>query len=539
MPKKFDRPTSFAMTALDKAILENCEYDLNLWMAGYFDGQAFPWQSYFYHAPQKDKCLVASIRVGKSRLVAMGFLHFAQYHPYCQLLNTSISSEQSKIVYRTCLELCSMPRFAHWVEHVQSSPFPVIRLVNGAELHFRSIGYDAELIRGFEFDWINVDEAGYVTREQAITTLRGRLLGFNNRTHLPRLGHFSTTSSPKGQGWLAERWKKGDPQFSGAEPHKYLSLRATIWDNPTLSREDIERQMAEYTDAMIAQEFYGEFTLNYDAMFAYQNVMDCCSAEKHERELRGLYQHIQEWKDAHERRVSLRGESAGLTDDIEHYECPPQPGHRYVNSWDFGKKPTAKGRNAMVGVVYDITHEPWVQVAFFYREGMAYTAAKEMVEQWHAKYSLEGAAWCRTAIDATGKGDVIQEFMEAEKTIDKLEGIVYSGVNKPNLLHAGKLMVERGLVVFPFIRRQVDQLTNYEIFDKEIAQDIVMAFCQAMYVARDLTRMTERPGLQRTLGGMAQYSSRTMQARLMNPRYVERRMAARAARQLSRNTRHR
>jgi hypothetical protein len=172
-------------------------------------------------------------------------------------------------------------------------------------------------------------------------------------------------------------------------------------------------------------------------------------------------------------------------------------------------------------------------VAFFYREGMQYVAAKSMVEQWHAKYSMEGAAWCRTAIDATGKGDVIQEFMEAERTVDRLEGIVYTGTNKPNLLHAGKLMIERGLVVFPFIRRQVDQLTNYEVFDKEIAQDIVMAFCQAMYVARDLTKMSEHRGtLQRTLNAMPQYSQRLPQSRLLNVRYVERRMAARAARAL-------
>ncbi len=282
---------------------------------------------------------------------------------------------------------------------------------------------------------------------------------------------------------------------------------------------------------MIQQELYGEFLLNQDAMFPYDSVMDCCSSEKHERELRELYRQIESWKNAHERRKAVRSDM-GLTDDIEHYECPPQAGHRYVNSWDFGKKPTAKGRNAMVGIVYDITHDPWVQVAFFYREGMQYVAAKTMVEEWHARYSMDGSAWCRTAIDATGKGDVIQEFMEAEKTIDRLEGIVYTGTNKPNLLHAGKLMIERGLVVFPFIRRQVDQLTNYEIFDKEIAQDIVMAYCQAMYVARDLTSMTEKPGLQRTLNAMPQYSQRMLQTRLLNPRYVERRMAARAARVL-------
>lgn len=138
------------MTALDREILPRCKYDLDLWMRGYFDGQCFPYQRYFYHAPQKDKMLIAGIRTGKSRLVSMAFLHFAQYHPYSRLLNTSISSEQAKIVYQNCLEFCENPRFSHWVEHVQSSPYPTIRLVNGTELWFRSIGYEGELLRGYQ-----------------------------------------------------------------------------------------------------------------------------------------------------------------------------------------------------------------------------------------------------------------------------------------------------------------------------------------------------------------------------------------------------
>lgn len=535
MPKTFDKPSSFAMTALDRAILEYGEHDLDLWMAGYFDGRAFPYQKYFYHAPQHDKCLIASIRVGKSHQTAMGFLHFAQYHPYSRLLNTSISSEQAKIVYQKCLEMCSAPRFQHWIDHVQSSPYPLIRLVNGSELWFRSIGYDAELIRGFEFDWINVDEAAYVTREAAIKTLKGRLLGVNPKTMAPRANIFTMVSSPKGQGWLFERWKKGDPAYPYAEPSKYLSVRATIWDNPLLDEEQIAEIMGDYTEAMIRQEFYGEFLGNSDAMFPYDLVMACCSAERHERELRLLYNEIKTWNERESSREGKRKtirEEAGLTEDITHYECTPRPGHRYINSWDFGKKPTAKGRNAMVGMVYDITHEPWMQVAFYYAEGMKYLEAKALAERWHQKYDLNGAASCHSILDATGKGDVLMEFIEAERTMDSgVEGMVYSGTSKPNLLHAGKLTMEHGQVVFPFIRRQVDQLSNYEVFDKEIAQDIVMAWCQAMYAARKLLRLSDKPSLQRTINAMPQYSARSLQARLMNPRYVERRQAARAARQ--------
>lgn len=523
-----EEKSRFRLTSFDREVLPLCVNDIDLWARAYFDGQMFPWQRQFYHRRQKDKLLIAGIRTGKSKLVGRGFLHFAQYHPYSRLLNTSISSEQAKIVYQNALEDCHMPRFQHWVEHVQSSPYPLIRLVNGSELWFRSIGYDAELIRGFEFDLINVDEAAYVVRESAIKTLKGRLLGINPFTNKPRSGLFWMTSSPKGQGWLAERWKMGDPGIKFARPDLYLSLRATIWDNPLLDQTMIEELMRDYTDAMIRQELYGEFLSNMDAVFPYHLIMAACDAEQ--RDVRWMYEQIKAWNAAHsEGRRSIR-EDAGLTEDITHYECDPQAGHRYVSSWDLGKKPTRVGRNAMVGMVYDITHEPWTQVAFFYREGMGYVEAKSKIEGWHEKYSGRGSL-CQTVIDSTGKGDVLQEFMERDGNIDRLEGVVYSSTQKPNLIHAGKIMLERDGVRFPFIRRQVDQLSNYEILDKDLAQDIVMCYCQAMYAARELVRLSEKPlSLQRTLNAMPMYSSRVAAMRLANPRYVASRTANRSGR---------
>lgn len=377
-----------------------------------------------------------------------------------------------------------------------------------------------------EFDFINVDEACYVTREAAIKTVRGRLLGFNTYTGRPREGIFWQVSSPKPVGHVMERWKRGDPQFTMADPRKYLSLRATIWDNPLLDQEAIADIMADYTDAMIRQELMAEFLENTDAVFPYQMVMSCCDDNRYE--VRALYDQIRFWKARHQGEKSIRTE-AGLTDDITHYECEPIIGHRYVSSWDLGKKPTSKGRNATVAMVWDVTHEPWTLAAYLYRDGMGYIEAKNQIEQWHLKYSSNGTT-CQTVIDATGKGDVLQEFMEQERTIDKLEGIVYSSANKPNMIHAGKIAIEKGLPAFPFIRRMVDQLTQYELNDKDLAQDIVMCFCQAMYSARSLTKISERAPSQRLLNSMYQYNHRTPQARLLNPRFVESRLARRAGR---------
>lgn len=528
MPRKYDKPTQFQVTPLDHEIMSRSRYDIDLWAKGYFDGQVFPYQRYFYHAPQKDKLLIAGIRTGKSFLASLGFMHYAQFNPYSRLLNTSISSEQAKIVYQNCLRFCARPSFQHWIEHVQSSPYPTIRFVNGSELWFRSVGYDAEHIRGFEFDVINIDEAAYITRKSIIDTLKGRLIGVNPYTGKPLPGIMWMISSPKGKGWLSDRWKLGDSQYRVADVRKYLSLRATIWDNPLLSRDQIEETMMGYSDEMIRQEFFGEFVDFNESLFPYHLVMDGCD-ETH-REVRWLYDQIRFWNAQHESSdyKSIRA-TAGITEDISHYECEPQPGHRYVSSWDLGKKPMANGRNATVGIVFDITHEPWSMVAYLYREGMGYVEAKAEIERWHAKYSSNGGL-CSTVIDATGKGDVLNEFIERDRTIGDLEGIVYSSSQKPLLLDSGRIALERGLVRYPFIRRMTDQLTNYDRFDKDLPQDIVMAYCQAMWKAREYTRISTSTKYQQAVIASHDVHRRSAQATTRNPRYVEGRYARRGAR---------
>ena len=101
MPSPF-KLKSFHMTPLDREMLDPDRGGLNditWWYKAYFDGTLYPWQHYFYHHPAKDKMVVAGIRSGKSFVAAVGLTHTAFYHPFSRILNTSISSEQAKIVF--------------------------------------------------------------------------------------------------------------------------------------------------------------------------------------------------------------------------------------------------------------------------------------------------------------------------------------------------------------------------------------------------------------------------------------------------------
>lgn len=479
--RKSNRP--FRLTEADRKILEIAPQDPQLWAKWYFDIDLQPWQEYFLLAPQTDKLVVAGIRTGKSFISALGFLWFGQLHPQARILNTSISSEQANIVFQNCLTFCENPRFKPWVEDIVRHPYPAIRLVTGAEMWFRSIGYEAELIRGFEFDLINIDEAAYVVREMAVKTLKGRLLGINPLTHQSRAGLFWMISTPKGKGWLFDRWKQGDPRYTGSKPDKFLSLRVLTYDNRMLMQSERGQELTEqirqeYSERLIRQELEAEFLDDEEAVFPYEHILYACN-EIHP-EVQWLNQRITEWRSQHKIQATMISDTG--SEDIVHYELEPESGHEYLQSWDMGKRPTPSGRNAMVGQVWDLTDRPFKLVGFRYAPGATYGLAHQWVKEWHWKYNSNGAS-AETLIDATGKGDVLNERLEEEDHIE-VDGVIYSAVQKPALIHAGQLALERNYVRFPFIRRFVDQLHNYELMDKKIPQDLVMAFCQAMHRAR-------------------------------------------------------
>lgn len=483
----------FKMRAADRVMLDHGPDDLTAFTQWYFDGWTpLPYQQRWYHAPQKNKLLVSAIRTGKTKGVAAGMLHYAFYNEGVRLANASISADQASIVYTDAITFASSPRFQHWVAKDEKHPYPRIVLVNGSEIWFRSVGYEAELWRGWEFDWINVDEAAYITREMAITTLKGRLIGTRSLRgrKIPRAGQFSITTSPKGKGWLFDWWKKGAVDGQGRplypanyDGQRFFCMRARMRDNIYLSEEQIAEAEATYTKRMIEQEMEGLFLDSDDTAFQYSDIIRACTnegcleeGEVGRPEVEALNKRVAEWCRANKR---ISGE------DLDFYQLDSVRGHFYLQTWDLGKKPTKSGRNAMVGGVFDISTDPWELVGYRYAPGATWGQVHEWIKQWDRKYSQD--CTIETITDATGKGDVVNERLEEEENIS-VDGIIYSAATKPQLIHAAQLMFEKGWLIMPFIRRAVDQLQSYEIYDKDLAQDIVMMLCQGAYRGMQRTR---------------------------------------------------
>ncbi len=458
----------------------------------YFNVDLFLWQHYYLAYPVKNKLVVAGIRTGKSFLAAYELLNFAYWNPGSRVLNVCITADQAQIIFNDIIMLASNSRFEHWISKIVNHPYPALILNNGAELWSRSIGGasgDATTLRGWEFDLINADEAAYFANEMAIKTLQGRLIGVNKVTGRPRYGLFTMKTTPKGaKSWLYDRWKKGDPQYPGADPRKYLSLRARTYDNTLLDPAAIEMVLADYTEAQRMQEMEGIF-ISDDSLFSMQDLIACAgkeiddifNAQLLDPDVVELEARIMKWL------VSKGKDGSNVPQTIEHYELPPEPGHIYVAGWDLGSRAilrgVAEGRNATVGVVFDVTSRPWKMVAYKYDTFGKYTISMEWVRQWHLKYNAAGAQ-CFTRIDALSSGDVIHQILEEERF--QIDGFKASTTTKGTMLQASAYTIGMRWIRWPFIRRLIDQFQGYTPDDKRIAQDIVIAVSQALHLAREI-----------------------------------------------------
>lgn len=472
--KSIPRP-EYVFSDIDKQILAATSNNLSLFCEHFFEIEPIPWQTYFYHAPQKQKIVVAGIRSGKTFGASIGFLHYATFHPWARIANASISLDQAKIVFYSALELASKLNFERFVEDSVRHPFPTIKMVNGAEMWFRSVGYEAELWRGQEFDWINVDEAAYIPHATTISTLQGRLLGKNPMTGKFRDGIFTITTSPRGRGWLYEMWRKGDPNYPEADPKTYLSLRVRTLDNPHLNPLQLEIVMANYTERQKQQELEGAFLDPEDAVFSWESIQAMSDIDGR-TEVQALVSEIDRVEEGTYKQFS--------NNDYQRFDLGPKKGHSYVISWDIGTTATRHlGRNATVLFVIDITQRPWKIVGYRRESVASYPQIIEWIRETDYRYKNLGNSQAWTVIDATGSGNVVHEILQDQYNLD-VDGMVYSMATKPEVITAGQVCLDRRYVISPPIRAVMDEFSSYEMNDKRIVQDCVMALCQGLYHAR-------------------------------------------------------
>jgi hypothetical protein len=257
-------------------------------------------------------------------------------------------------VFKEAKRLLQTKTLRPLVKSFRSSPFPHIVFTNGSVLHCRSAHDDGKYIDGHRYQYLSIDEAGWISNLRYLMTnvILMRLAGG---------GEIDLIGTPKGYGDLYFYFERGQRGVPG-----YYSQRGSIYDNPFLPEEDIKMRDALLASAdpkVREQVLYGEFV-----------------------DFTGL--------------AFTRDQRDNAFDPSLPEHRPFEVGHRYVVAWDLGRT-----TDFTVGIVLDITTRPWHLVSYTRLNRVAweeiYSTIDRVGRAYHVPYSY---------IDATGpQGDVIEE----------------------------------------------------------------------------------------------------------------------------------
>jgi hypothetical protein len=434
--------------------------------------QPLPYQYLWHHLPQLDCTFLAGIAAGKTVTEAASLVMDSVSIPYFRSLNTSVSARQAELPFEMIMSwIEDNDRLEHLVENISLRPYPIIDWKNGSMIMFRTMGKDARLIRGEEFDRVNVDEGGLLVNDEALKVLRGRLRGVRP-TGASRMARMDITTSPTLVLWLKERFGKGDPTSKHSDLKHFYSIRARTYDNIHLLPEQVEAMERNYPSEMIDVELNAEFPDYGYGMFPESHLAACTDI--------GLNDEI---NDAVRTADGKARPGYRLDEDPRHgilrFEMPFNPSHLYIAATDPGVDNPPK-RNTACVIVADISEGDMKLVYFDWVIGNGSYAP--FIRSF--KYAIDKYIPILRGIDATGTQKAIDELAFENYGIQTDKLLMQR--DKDAMLNALSIDITSHKWRFPQIAGMYRQLSTYsrEIENKQLPQDIVMTLAQVSFLNR-------------------------------------------------------
>ncbi|HEY45690.1 MAG TPA: hypothetical protein G4O14_02765 [Anaerolineae bacterium] len=442
----------------------------------YMDWEPLPKQWAFHQIEIPNMTFIGGIAAGKTFAVAASYLMDCLSIPYFGALNTSVTSTQAELVFEIAMSWIDQnERLEHLIEHITLKPFPMIDFKNFSYWHFRTMGKDAKFIRGSEYDRINVDEAGLDYEGLSLKRLRGRLRGKRPDKTI-RMARLDVTTSPTDAPWLRDRFDRGTKGHPSAMLDLYRSIRATIYENTHLTKEQIHNMEADYTDEMIDVELKGLFP-DYGMTTFPRRSLDACTSIDLDDEMTAAV------------RPETGAPKAGYR-ILEHprhgivkWEMPIDPRGMYVLAGDPGTGDPPKRNSPCVMVArvdrmpYEIVYFDWV---FGHGSYMPFLNS--------FKYAIDKYQPVLRGMDATGTQKAINEL--AFENV----GIYVEGLNfqrdKQAMINALSIAVTNQWFRWPHIKGLLFQMRHYRREDDKVSsrqpQDIVMTMAELALLCRFL-----------------------------------------------------
>lgn len=286
---------------------------------------------------------------GKTKEIAEIHLELAEAAPGVKTLAASRSQSQAELSIREINAMLNSNAAAHAMfDRWRLSPYPILFMKGGSQVHFCTLDDGGEGRRGSEFDLITVDEAGFIGEE-----VWSLLIALLRKSNGPIIG-FSTP----GEEWFDELFDSlEDRRRDGDESVLAWSAPATL--NPHLAPDYFARARADMPEMLYRREILAE----------------------------PVGGHLHTFRREHLEKV--------FDKDLPSH-VDPVGGHRYGLGWDLAVE------GAAVGIVADCTARELV---------LGVHAEKHSETHWpHVKARIEDTVRKypgRKALDATGLGGKI------------------------------------------------------------------------------------------------------------------------------------
>lgn len=326
---------------------------------------------------------VAGRRFGKSTVTLVDAVHDCVTRRRRVWYVTAPSIDQAKVYFAELEQRAAdSPLLGRLLKGpIKWSPFPEATFITGSRLLGRSTARDGVYLRGKGADGVVITEAAFVKDRVYQDVIRAMVLD--------RRGRLCLETTPNGMNYVYTLFHQGINDETGY----YRSFHATVYDNPRLEREEIERIRREIPELAWRVEYLAEFVEDDSAVFPWPL----------------------------------------LAEIFEDYDLAgPQAGRRYAIGVDL-----AKHQDYTAIVVLDVTQTPYRLAEWHRYQGRLYADVAAHVNELQAKYGA------RVYLDATGVGDPVAE------QVRNCEAFVFSERTRAELISNLIVLVQQKKLQLP------------------------------------------------------------------------------------------
>ena len=431
-----------------------------------------PWQLAVHHAMQDMRVVAGGYSSGKSLGLLVSALTLAATVVEFKAMCTAPSWFQAKILYTMAVNeiLANTVYEERFLLKAISAPFPILEIGNDhvgvSTIEFRSVADDGESLLSWRGDWTMTDQTELVPDIPRLrNNLGSRLIGQapSGRSYLG-ITNWVANAGPSPEFW--NLYKEGLERPEGA-----LALTVTTYDNPYNTPKQIRQLEREVggTKQDIEQWLLAKRPITKGKYFNDKTI-----TLGRARELEQLME------------LSLKEERPGYIYDedstgIYRWFLPYEHGRQYAVIGDPGEG-NRPARNSPVVMVWDITDWPNRATlrGFYWMSGNA--SITPFVNQFTylvEKYHAHG----QCAFDSTSTQKSLDDLAFQFNNL-LVEGLNFSQ-HKAMMLRALQMLMENGLLKYPYIGGWWHQLSNYDLPDTKLQQDIVSCLMMTAFWLRE------------------------------------------------------